>query len=94
MIVAPEMLGSMVRETVEGLVQHERKASRHALLYAVKPGGFSCRTCKYSTPANATHGKCMILTGTINLDEGCCMAWDADPKLLHLYEEPEDETME
>jgi hypothetical protein len=88
-ILAPELLGDTIRETTQSLVAHERKASPQALLYAEKAGGFSCRTCTYATPVNQTHGKCVIMTGTISLDTGCCAAWQADRKQLHLYHEPD-----
>lgn len=89
MILAPEMLGETIRETAESLLAHDRKASPGALLYARKVGGFQCRTCKYAIAQNATHGRCAIMTSTISLDEGCCVAWTADPKQLHLYQEEE-----
>ena len=91
MIIAPEMLGDTIRETVESLLQHDRKASPHAMLYAEKAGGFSCRTCQYAVPQNATHGRCAVVSVTVSLDNGCCSAWSADKRQLHLYQEPEAE---
>jgi hypothetical protein len=88
-ILAPELLGETIRATAQSLVTHERKVSPAALLYAEKAGGFSCRTCCYATAVNQTHGKCLILTGTIALDTGCCAAWEADKAQLHLYHAPD-----
>ena len=86
--VLPATLGATVRATAEALKEGKAQARPETMLYVEKRGGFSCRTCLYSTPVNATHGECSILEGTIHLDEGCCVAWDADPDLLHLYREP------
>lgn len=87
MILAPETLGTTIRETVESVLEYERKASPNAFLYAEKLGGFQCRTCRYAVPQNATHGRCAVVIGTIHLEQGCCVAWTADPKQLHLYQE-------
>ena len=86
--IAPEEVGSVIRETAADLKETGKQVSPQALLYAEKAQGFSCRTCRYATPQNATHGKCDIMTGTIHLDEGCCAAWDASAAHLYLYKEP------
>jgi hypothetical protein len=87
MILAPETLGDTIRETVESLLAHGSKASPGAFLYAEKRGGFECRTCCYAVPQNATHGRCAVVSVTISLDNGCCVAWAANKALLHLYQE-------
>lgn len=84
----PEMLGTAIRAVEEELLAHERKVSPAAALYVQKQGGFQCRTCRYALALNATHGKCTVMTGTIHLDDGCCVMWQADPAQLHLYQEP------
>lgn len=89
MIIAPEMLGDTIRETVDSLLQHDRKMTPQAALYAEKAGGFQCRTCAQSVPMNATHGRCAVVSVTVNLDNGCCAVWTADKRQLHLYQEPE-----
>jgi hypothetical protein len=86
--LAPEQLGDLIRQTAETLKQDGQQVSPKAALYAEKPHGFSCRTCRYSRPQNATHGKCEIMEGTIHLNDGCCAFWDADAKQLYLYREP------
>ena len=89
MILAPETLGDTIRDTVESLLAHGSKASPGAFLYAEKRGGFECRTCCYAVPQNATHGRCAVVSTTINLDDGCCIGWTPDPRQLHLYQEKE-----
>jgi hypothetical protein len=81
-------LGATVKATVEALVASGEQTEPQVLLYAEKKHGFSCATCVYATPVNATHGKCRILTTTIHLDDGCCIGWQANPDMLHLYREP------
>lgn len=79
-------LGTMVRTAVAALVAHEHQSSPLALLYAEKRDGFQCGTCRYVTPVNGTHGRCQIMTGTVHLTEGCCVAWDYAPSLLLVKE--------
>jgi hypothetical protein len=88
--VPAEMLGNAIRETIENLFEQDRKATPGAMLYAEKQGGFQCRTCCYSVPVNATHGRCAVVSATIHLDEGCCVGWAPDPRQLHLYQEKEE----
>lgn len=88
--VPPEMIGSAINEAVESLVTHDRKASRQAFLYAEKSNAFQCRSCQYAVPVNATHGRCVVVSGSINLDEGCCVGWSPNTRQLHLYRTPED----
>lgn len=90
--VPPEMIGSAITEAVESLVHHERKVSRQAFLYAEKGQAFQCRSCQYAIPQNATHGRCVLVTGRIHLDEGCCVGWTPNVRLLHLYRTPEDDS--
>lgn len=83
-----ENLSTIIRCTAERLHERgERIPPAHAL-YAEKPGGFQCQTCRYVTPVNATHGRCTAVEGTVHLTEGACVLWDANPDLLHLYREP------
>lgn len=89
MILAPEMLADTIKETVESLLQHDRKMTPQAALYAEKAGGFQCRTCAHSVPMNASHGRCAVVSVTVSLDTGCCAAWTPDKTMLHLYQEPE-----
>ena len=88
--VLPSTLGATVRATADELKHSEAKAHPSALLYAEKAGGFQCRTCWYAQPTNATHGKCEVIQGTIHLDNGCCVAWDANLDQLQLYREPRE----
>lgn len=85
--VLPETLAASVVATAHALATSGEVTTPEALGYCEKRGGFQCRTCVYVTPANATHGRCALLGGVIHLDEGCCVAWDANPALLHLYRE-------
>ncbi len=87
MIIAPELLSETIKDTVQSLLEHDRKMTPHAALYAEKHGGFQCRTCRNAVPVNATHGRCAVVSVTIHLDNGCCAAWTADPAQLHLYQE-------
>jgi hypothetical protein len=89
--IQPAMLGATVKAIAKSLHKSGQQLEPPSLLYAEKRGGFSCRTCEYAKPTNATHGRCDIMIGTINLDEGCCLAWAADPVQLHLYREPQSE---
>ena len=91
--VLPRTLGMSIRQTARSLAESGEQAEQHALLYAEKQGGFSCGTCLYATPVNQTHGRCKIMEGIIHLEQGCCAAWDADPKQLHLYREPKSESL-
>ncbi len=84
----PEQLGESIRDVAEELFAHERKMSPQAALYCEMRGGFSCRTCRYAVAQNATHGRCAIMAGSIQLDDGCCALWDASTEKLHLYREP------
>ena len=86
--IAPEQLGETIREVAQDLAESGKQVSPQAVLYAEKVTAFQCRTCLYARPQNATHGRCRIMTGPINLDEGCCCAWEADPRQLHLYKAP------
>lgn len=86
-MLPPEMLGHAIMEVAETLVERGEQITPQAALYCEKMGGFQCRTCKYATAVNATHGRCAIMLGTINLDEGCCAAWTPDKEQLHLYRE-------
>lgn len=81
-------IGAELRRRAEQLTKLCQKTSQTDLLYCEKRGGFQCRTCLQSTPTNATHGRCAIMNGTIHLDEGCCVLWEADPEQLHLYRDP------
>jgi hypothetical protein len=94
--VLPETLGATIKATARELAVRDEKAAPETLLYAEKAGGFSCRTCKYATAVNVTHGRCAIMQGSINLDEGCCAAWDASWEKLHLYRDqfPQSERVE
>lgn len=89
MFIASALLGETIRETVDRLLTQDHKASPNAVLYAEKLGGFQCRTCRYSVPRNATHGRCAVVSVMISLDTGCCVAWTADPRQLHSYQEKE-----
>ena len=86
--IAPEQIGELVRQTAETLRQEGKQVAPQSLLYAEKAHGFSCRTCRYAVPQNATHGRCEIMSSSIHLDDGCCLAWDASAKHLYLYKEP------
>jgi hypothetical protein len=86
--LTPEALGETIREVAEELLAHDRKMSQAAALYCEMRGGFSCRTCRFAVAQNATHGRCAIMAGTIHLDEGCCVLWDASLEKLRLYREP------
>jgi hypothetical protein len=81
-------IGKVIRAVTADLVETGEQVPPPYLLYAEKKQGFSCRTCEHARPQNATHGACQILTGTIHLDEGCCVAWTADKRQLQLYREP------
>lgn len=87
--VLPHTLGATIQATAEALAQSGEQATPQVLLYVEKRGGFSCRTCLYATPQNASHGRCTIMQGTIHLDDGCCAAWQANPAQLHLYKAPQ-----
>lgn len=81
-------LGDTIRATAIHAADAGQPLTPDAALYCEKPGGFQCGTCLYVTRANATHGKCGIVEGTVHLVEGCCAMWDADPEQLHLYRTP------
>jgi len=85
----PRTLGETIKATAESLANSGEQVPPQVLLYAEKQGGFSCRTCLYAGPQNATHGRCVIMQGTISLDTGCCAAWQANPAQLHLYKAPQ-----
>jgi hypothetical protein len=91
--IQPAALGATVKAIAESLQKSGQQLEPPSLLYAEKKNGFSCRTCKYARPVNASHGKCLIMLGAIHLDEGCCLAWTADPVQLHLYREPQSESL-
>ncbi len=87
MIIAPETLADTIKETVASLLEHDRKMTPQAALYAEKAGGFQCRTCAHSVPMNATHGRCAVVSVTVSLDNGCCAVWAPNKTMLHLYQE-------
>ena len=87
--IYPETLGATVKALARDLARDGEQLPQPALLYAEKAGGFQCRTCAWATAVNATHGRCQIMEGTVHLDEGCCLAWEADRAKLHLYREHE-----
>lgn len=84
-------LGETIRATALACADFGTPLSPENALYCEKPGGFQCGTCLYVTRANATHGKCRVVAGTVHLTEGCCAMWDADPEQLHLYRIPSAE---
>lgn len=79
--------GALVRWVVQGLVESGETTSRTALLYAEKPGGFQCRSCRYAQARNATHARCTLLDGSVHLDNGCCVGWEADLTQLQTHRE-------
>lgn len=87
--IDPRNIGATIRDTTRVLVESQQQIAPQKALYAEKADGFQCRTCRYSTPTNATHGHCQVMLGTIHLDHGCCALWDADTAKLHLYREPQ-----
>lgn len=85
--VLPKTLGATVIATAEALRANHEQCEPSNLLYMEKRGGFSCGTCAYAKPTNATHGRCVIMHGSIHLTDGCCLAWSPDPNQLHLYKD-------
>lgn len=82
-----EAPGAVVRWRAEEILETGQKASKAAFLYAEKPDGFQCGTCRYALAANATHGHCALLDGTIHLSRGCCAGWEADLAQLQTHRE-------
>ena len=79
-------LGQLIRQHVAALLNAGEVDQPGRVLYAEYPGGFNCRTCRYATPSNATHGRCRVLPNTVSLDNGCCAAWDYAERLLQVKE--------
>jgi hypothetical protein len=79
-----EALTNLVQE----LVLTHSQMPPNALLYAEKPGGFQCATCRYAHRIEVDgQGTCQVMTGPIDLVAGCCVLWDADPNQLQAVEE-------
>lgn len=83
-----QSLGTTIRTMAERLVARGEQMAPADALYVEKHGGFQCATCVYVTPVNASHGRCQVMEGTVHLTDGCCVLWDANKDLLHLYREP------
>jgi hypothetical protein len=79
-----EMVASLVQEL---LLTHSQLPDS-ALLYAEKPGGFQCGTCRHAQRTEVDgQGTCAIKQGPISLNDGCCLAWAADPQQLRAMTE-------
>ena len=85
-IVASE-LGNIIRATAETLLSIGHRIEPQQALYCEKLGGFQCRSCQNATPVNTTHGRCSIVQGTIDLNEGCCAMWAPNRSMLQLWRE-------
>lgn len=86
----PAQIGATVQHVAETLAATDAQVPPQALLYAAKQGGFQCGTCAYVRALNATHGRCVLIAAMhVHLQDGCCIAWKADTRQLHRYDEPQ-----
>jgi hypothetical protein len=79
-------------EALTNLVQELRMTHSqmppNALLYAEKAGGFQCGSCRHAIRGDVDgKGTCQVMTGPIDLHEGRCVLWAADPNQLQAVEE-------
>jgi hypothetical protein len=78
----------MVVDTVQHLVLTHSQLGPTAWLYAEKSGGFQCGSCRYAIRGETDgKGTCQVMSGPIDLNTGCCLAWTADPGQLRAVED-------
>lgn len=72
-----------IEAAVQELVQTGTQLNPEGLLYEEKPGGFQCATCRFALRSEEDgKGTCVLHTGAIDLNQGCCSAWTADTRQL------------
>jgi len=77
-------IAEAIKTVVQELVLTKTQVSPTSLVYEEKAGGFQCGTCRFARRGDRPDGKglCVIKTGEIDVNDGCCAAWMADERQL------------
>ena len=62
--------------------EYEPMWSKEEALYVETPGGTRCGTCKFKILPEG----CEMVEGQINMETGCCIAWESDEETANEVE--------